>query len=112
MPLVIEMVGENIQTQFGAAKLYSLAHYYVQNGDLMRDPEMVFIVVDNRKEKKDFENILVIPQMYQQDNLGIYEESINIQNGKLSCYKKFWHNGHCKFAAEWLRNISRQGFLQ
>ena len=112
MPLVIEMVGENIETPFGIAKLYSLAHYYEQSGDLMRDPEMVFIVVDNRKEKKDFDNIFIFPQMYQQDNLDIYEESVNIKDGKLTTYKKLWHDGHCKFASQWLKNISQLGFLQ
>lgn len=40
MPLVIELIGEQVSTPFGIGKLYSLAHYYEQNGDLMRDPEM------------------------------------------------------------------------
>jgi hypothetical protein len=111
MPLVLEMVAENIQTPFGRAKLYSLAHYYKQNGDMMRDPEMCFVVIDSRKEKNDFENIFIFPQMFRQDNLGIYEESILISENKITGCKKRWQDSHCHFTNTWLKNISQQGFL-
>ena len=110
MPLVLEQIGENISTPYGNAKLFSLAHYYEQNGDLMRDPEMVFIVVDNRIEKNDLELIGIYPQMYQQDSLGIYEESVNIEHNKLTTFKKLWQDSHCNFANMWLKNISQQSF--
>ena len=44
----------------------SVAHYYTQNGDLMRDPEMVFEVGPDGAFH---------PVSYQQDNLGIYQEA-------------------------------------
>ncbi|PVD52187.1 hypothetical protein DC498_10710 [Terrimonas sp.] len=112
MPLTMERLDEDIQTPYGKGTLYSLCHYYEQNGDLMRDPEMCFLVVDNRKEETDFDFIGIYAQMYQQDNLGLYEESIRIDSGKLTSYIKVWQSGHCQFANQWLKNISQQGFLK
>jgi hypothetical protein len=112
MPLVMEQIGELIQTPYGIGQCYSLSHSYEQNGDLMRDPEMVFIVVDNRKETKDYHLIGVYPQMYQQDNLGLYEESVCIENNTVTTYKSMWQAGHCSFANQWLQNIKQQGFLK
>lgn len=111
MPLVIEQIAEDIQTPFGTAKLVSLAHYYEQNGDPMRDPEMVFIVADKRQEKREYEKILIFPQMFQQDNLSVYEESICIEDGKTTTFKPHWYKGHLQFANQWLLNIREQGFL-
>jgi len=112
MPLTIEKLEENLLTPWGVGITYGLCHYYEQNGDLMRDPEMVFIVVDNRGEEKDFENLHVYPKMYQQDNLGIYEESITIEFGKITSYIKAWQAAHVHFARQWLSNIKEQGFLK
>jgi len=112
MPLVIERIAENIMTDFGAAKLYSLAHYYEQNGDLMSDPQMCFLVIDQRTQTKDIEHIFIYPQMYQLDGLGIYEESILIKDNRVIGCKKAWQDGHCGFANLWLNNIRQQGFLK
>jgi hypothetical protein len=111
MPLTIEKLEENLLTPWGVGTTYSLCHYYEQNGDLMRDPEMVFIVVDNRSEEKDYENLHIYPKMYQQDNIGIYEESITIEFGKITSYIKAWQAAHVQFAQQWLSNIKEQGFL-
>jgi hypothetical protein len=112
MPLVIEQIDENIETAWGVGKLISLAHYYEENGDLMRDPEMVFIVVDNRDDPKDLNLIGIYPQLYQLDALGLYEESIRVENNKISSYISAWQTGHCSFANTWLKNIKAQGFLR
>lgn len=112
MPLTLEQIDEHITTPWGEGKLYSLSHHYVLNGDLMRDPEICFIVVDNRNEEKEFEMIGIYPQMYQQDNLGLYEESVRIENGKLTTFIKTWQHSHCSFANLWLANIAKQGFLK
>lgn len=65
MSLTIECIKEQINTPWGFAKLYSVSHTYIQNSDLMRDPEMVFIVCDNRAHEKDFDNILIYTQIFQ-----------------------------------------------
>ncbi|HMH32126.1 MAG TPA: hypothetical protein VK543_03800 [Puia sp.] len=112
MPLTVERLEGDILTPYGTGTLYSIAHYYFQNGDIMSDPQMVFIVVDNRKDENDFAAVGIFPQMYQQDNLGLYEESAQIESGKLTTYNKLWQPGHCRFANLWLRNIKQQGFLK
>ena len=43
--------------------MFSVAHYYEQNGDLMKDPDMVFV-----RSKDDY-----YPIEFQQDNLAIYQ---------------------------------------
>lgn len=110
MPVVMVQTGSLINTPYGKAQLYSLAHYYEQNGDLMHDPEMVFIVVDNRKDEKDYDSIGIYPQLFQQDTLGVYEKSVCIENNSVTTYKPAWQEAHATFKNQWLRNIQQQGF--
>lgn len=112
MPLSIELILDGIKTPFGKARWYSIAHHYEQNGDLMRDPEMGFLVVDNRTNESDLSLIAIYPQMYQQDNLGIYEESIKLDKCAVNGYIDKWQRAHCAFANLWLKNIKAQGFLR
>jgi hypothetical protein len=112
MPLTIERIGENINMAEGVATQYSLCHYYTQNGDLMRDPEMGFLVVDNRTKPNEYSLISIYPQFYQLDNEAYYEESISIEGGQVTNYIKAWHDTHCSFANLWLQNIQAQGFIK
>lgn len=111
MPLVIERLEDNILTPLGVGVTYSLCHYYEQNGDLMRDPEMVFIVVDNRNEENNIESVHIIPQLFLLDNIGLYEESVSIENGQIKSIRKHWQEQQCSFANFWLPNIAQEGFL-
>ena len=111
MPLTIEKIGENVD--WGVASLYSLCHYYVQNFDMMQDPEMCFIVVDQRREDLTaFDQVKIVPYMYQQANLGIYEESISFVNNEMDKYDRTLQLHHVVFANQWLQNIQEQGFLK
>lgn len=56
--LVLETIGENE---------YSIAHYYTQNGDRMRDPEITFMLDDTQR--------CIYALSYTQDNMGIYYET-------------------------------------
>jgi hypothetical protein len=113
MPLTIEKIGENVDTYWGVASLYSLCHYYVQNFDMMQDPEMCFIVVDQRREDLTaFDQVKIVPYMYQQANLGIYEESISFVNNEMDKYDRTLQLHHVVFANQWLQNIQEQGFLK
>jgi hypothetical protein len=112
MPLTMELLEIKIAAPFGVATLYSLCHHYVQNGDLLRDPEMCFLVVDKGTNFNDHHAVEIYPQMYQLDNLGIYEESICIENGSVKSFIKLWQWAHCNFANIWLNNIKHQGFLK
>lgn len=113
MPLTIEQIGTGIHTPWGEASLYSLCHYYEQNGDLMQDPEMCFIVADNRADDPAaLENVTITPYSFQQANMGIYEESALIQNNTLAKFLRKKQADHAAFAELWLANISEQGFLE
>ncbi len=113
MPLTIEQIGEAISTPWGVGTLYSLCHYYEQNGDLMQDPEMCFVVVDNREaEATAWGQVVIVPYMFQQANLGIYQESVIIEDGKLTKFLRKMQADQTAFANSWLANIEAQGFLK
>lgn len=98
MPLVIEWVGSGPHQ----TELVSVAHYYTQNGDAMRDPEIVFIV-----SKLGF----WVPMSFQQDNLALYQEAVTIRDGSFFMKAALIRNIQ-EFAQMWDRNIAAQGFLK
>ena len=63
MPVYIEIIDRS-----ETYKHISLAHYGEQNGDMMRDPEMLFAL---HKETRQF-----IPYYYRNDYCGIEENSV------------------------------------
>nr|WP_147420451.1 hypothetical protein [Sphingobacterium detergens] len=108
----MENIGWDIETPWGNACQFSLCHYYEQNFDLMQDPEMCFLVIDNRGDfKADFDKLKVIPYMFQQANLGIYQDSIIIEDSKLTKFLRRQQKDQTEFANMWLVNIREQGFL-
>jgi len=96
MWLVIEYIGDGPR---GLPSI-SVAHYYEQDGDAMRDPEMVF--------ELDGQNWL--PVSYLQDNLGIYQEAV-ILDGQVRINPKLVDE-LSTFARQWDKNIADQGFLK
>lgn len=81
----------------------SLAHYGEQNGDAMRDPEMIIAL---HKESQQF-----IPYYYRNDYMGVEQYSIKwtekgvLPNSRLQA-------DHITFADQWLRNIAAQQGIQ
>ena len=67
MAVSVEIIGRS-----GLGPLVSVAHYYEQNGDLMRDPDVVFLIGADRH---------VYPISFRQDNLGINLESAYVEDG-------------------------------
>lgn len=101
MRLVIEHVGKG---PIAGNPLISVAHYYEQNGDAMRDPEIVYEV---SKELREW-----TPIFYQQDNLGIYQEAIfRNEAGQLMTNPKLL-GSLTSFSRTWDRNLEQQGFLE
>lgn len=98
MPLVIEWVGNGPYE----TDLISMAHYYTQNGDAMRDPEIVFIV-----SKLGFWT----PMSFQQDGLGIYQEAVSIRDGSFFMNAALIRDLQ-EFTLMWDRNIAAQGYLK
>lgn len=81
MPLTIEVTGEgNV----------SVAHYFTQNGDAMRDPEIVF-------NPKNWYGVEIT-----QDPVGVY------QRVRPNCYSR----GIEDLARIWAKNLREQGFIE
>ena len=80
--------------------VYSVAHYYEQNGDLMRDPEMTFL----RRIDGSY-----YPLSYQQDGLGLYQESVIFgEDGNPEKFIPAMQRDHALFAGQWMQNIKEQ----
>ena len=99
MELVIEAVDESGPRGLPAV---SVAHYGEQNGDAMRDPEMLFEL------EADGE---LSPFHYRNDYVGVEQWSRYIQNGQHITHRALFIQ-HVSFAKVWDRNILSQGYLQ
>lgn len=100
MPVVVEHVGT---CRMG--DLFSVAHYYTQNGDLMADPEMVFLRATGTQ---DF-----YPVSYKLDALGVYREGyIFSEDGKTDRIWKSEQADEAVFAGTWMKNIRDQQGLK
>jgi hypothetical protein len=98
MDLHIEYVGKGPR----GGGLVSVAHYYEQNGDMMRDPDMVFEVDD----KMEFWS----PISYRQDGLGVYQEAVSQDEiGQVFLNPRLIKELSA-FAKTWDRNLKEQGF--
>jgi len=90
LELVIERHGQRV----------SVAHYFEQNGDAMRDPEIEFILPH------------WLPAWIQQDPVGIFTVAISFgDDGKPRIHKGMLAD-LTSFAAKWARNIKAQKFAE
>lgn len=80
----------------------SLAHYGQENGDAMRDPEMLFAL---HKESQQF-----IPYYYRNDYAGIEQYSVKWTDEGVLLNRRLQAE-HTTFANQWLRNIAAQQHL-
>ena len=95
MPVCVERISE---TAFGP--IFSVVHYYEQNGDLMRDPEMTFLRLPDGRYS---------PLSYRQDGLGLYQESVILgENGNPEKFIPAMQRDHALFAGQWMQNIKDQ----
>jgi len=96
MALSFEQIFENEKF-----KIYSVAHYYEQNCDLMADPEMCFILDKTSAE--------YFPSYFKMDGfLGREEESVLIEHGTIKGLRTKMQADHTTFANMWLKNIKYQ----
>lgn len=82
----------------GLGPLVSIAHYYEQNGDLMRDPDVVFLIGADQH---------VYPISFRQDSLGIDQEAAYVEDGVWKVRPKMQAD-ICRFCNMWMRNINEQ----
>ena len=95
MPVHIEKVNDTI-----AGSIYSLAHYFVQNGDLMADPEVEILhSIDGN----------FYPYSFRIDSLGVNRFSINFdENGSIKGFYERRQRDDAFFTAKWLLTIKEQ----
>jgi hypothetical protein len=89
IPLTIEIVGKN---------QLSICHYGESNGDLMRDPEMIFY-----KQNDDW-----FPIYFRNDWVGVEEISYQKIDGELVAVNEKYQQDQAEFANIWLLNIKEQ----
>jgi len=88
MPISAEVVGKN---------LFAVSHTYIQNGDVMFDPEVVFFrAADGR----------LYPARYRQDNLRIDYALLYFEGERVTMFTKVWQKDCAKFCSTWAENIS------
>jgi len=90
MPLSIEILDDN---------QISLCHYGELNGDLMRDPEMIFF----RDSKCDY-----YPFYYRNDYVIFEQFTGKIVENKLVIRKAKYQASQVEFANLWMENIKEQ----
>jgi len=102
MPLSIEVIG-----RFGRDEglEISVCHYGEQNGDLMRDPEMIFIKPPNGN---------YYPYYFRNDYLGKEEYSAEFapDGSGIESYRPRLQRQHAIFAGQWAANLKEQGFIE
>lgn len=98
MPLVIELVTENGPRGY---PVISVAHYYQQNGDMMRDPEIEFEIL-----QEGYSPISYLQDPYRADQIVWKNEEGKV----LVNVRKMVEV--TSFARIWNRNLIEQGFLK
>ena len=79
--------------------IFSIAHYYTQNGDLMRDPDMEFIKGGDGE---------YYPVSFWQDAPPVRDEPLTWKNGEMVSYNEKRQAALVTFANIWMRNIKEQ----
>ena len=102
MPLSIESIG----TSADGNRLISLCHYGEQNGDLMRDPDMVFEIhawADAPAAE---------PLSFRNDYMGLLQEVYRYGADGRKTHVNVRLKAELKsFARTWFTNLKDQGFL-
>ena len=102
MPLSVEDIGKDGEGN----RLISICHYGEQNGDLMRDPDMVFTI-----HTWD-EAPMAEPISFRNDYMGLYQEVyVYNDDGKRTHVRTGLKKELSSFASTWFRNLKDQGFL-
>lgn len=102
MPLSVEHIGQSAEGN----RLISICHYSEQNGDLMRDPEMVFEIHTSAAPD------MAEPLSFRNDYLGLMQEVYrHDDSGKKTHVNVRLKQELTSFARTWFKNLKEQGFL-
>lgn len=80
-------------------QIYSIAHYFEQNGDLMRDPDMEFIKGGDSE---------YYPISFWQDAPPLRDEAVVWKDGEIMGYREQQQMRLVTFANTWMKNIEEQ----
>jgi len=100
MPLSIERIGTGPR----GGILISVMHWYEQNGDLMRDPD---VEIEIRPDTGEW-----LPLSYRQDSAGLLQEAQIDIDGELMRTSERFVKDIQRFLKLWDRNIGEQGFIE
>ncbi len=102
MPLSIEEIGSSGD----GYRLVSLCHYGEQNGDLMRDPDLVFMFTDLP------DGVAAEPVSYRNDYLGLSQEVYRYDEaGRRTHVVPTLKQELKEFAESWFATLRDQGFF-
>ena len=102
MPLSVEAIGQSAEGN----RLVSICHYGEQNGDLMRDPEMVFEI--HTYASPD----MAEPLSFRNDYMGLMQEVYRYDDdGRKTHVNTKLKQDLKSFARTWFTNLKDQGFL-
>ena len=102
MPLSIERIGTDAEGR----EMIALSHYGEQNGDIMRDPEIIF-VLHNWPD-----GIAAEPVSFRNDYMGYLQEVyVCGEDGKRTHVKPAAKAELKSFSDMWFRNLKDQGFF-
>ena len=85
--------------------LISVCHYGKLNGDLMRDPEIVFWT-------RHVAHLGWVPVTFQNDYIGVYRETMTLESGDPTDIDQAELGDQAEFCEMWASNIREQGFIQ
>lgn len=103
MPLSVEAIGRDAESRF----LLSIMHWGIQEGDLMRDPEMVFAFSVHDGEP------IAEPIEFRNDYLGIHQEVyVYDEHGQRTQVRPRLKRELEGFSQLWLTNLHEQGFFE
>lgn len=102
MPLSVEDIGQSAEGN----RLIAISHTGEQNGDLMRDPEMVFEI--HTYASPD----MAEPLSFRNDYMGLMQEIYRYDDdGKKTHVNAKLKQDLKSFAKTWFQNLKDQGFL-
>ncbi len=102
MPLSVEEIGSSGE----GYRLVSLCQYGEQNGDLMRDPDIVFLF------HKLPDGMAAEPVSFRNDYLGIVQEVYRYdETGRRTHVVPSLKQDLKEFAESWFANLKEQGFF-
>ena len=102
MPLSVEEIGIDGEGH----RLVSLCQYGEQNGDLMRDPDIVFMF------QHDSHGFIAEPVSFRNDYLGLDQDVYRYDRTGKRTHVDTTLKRHLKeFAQTWFANLKEQGFF-